>query len=284
MFLIVVEIAERFVIENHAIFGDEHLATGKRLLFQTVFHDRGDHVQTFGTCLHFFRLVITETCLFGKHTRPSRVEGRDGNRQLPFDRNTAEDGLRGIFLSKRCALVGHYDRFGFQDGRFICFTKIGQGEKGIDQFLLCRQLAQSRAFRNADRMHAANDHIVFLQFLIYTLHLGCRRIPADAETGDRVVAPQHLLELVPYPVTDRQGGDLFLIELLQRDDVALVLQQGDRFFIQLGGQPCGMGRVQAFGQSLRLDRAIVVQPCDVFILQDLDDLRFYLFPVQNTLF
>ena len=134
------------------------------------------------------------------------------------------------------------------------------------------------------RMHAANDHIVFLQFLIYTLHLGCRRIPADAETGDRVVAPQHLLELVPYPVTDRQGGDLFLIELLQRDDVALVLQQGDRFFIQLGGQPCGMGRVQAFGQSLRLDRAIVVQPCDVFILQDLDDLRFYLFPVQNTLF
>lgn len=48
LFLIVVEIAERFVIDNHAIFGDEHLATGKRLLFQTVFHDRGDHVQTFG--------------------------------------------------------------------------------------------------------------------------------------------------------------------------------------------------------------------------------------------
>ena len=133
-------------------------------------------------------------------------------------------------------------------------------------------------------MYTANDHIVFLQFLIYVLHLSRRRIPADAETSNRVVAPQHLLKLVPYPVTDREGGNPFLIQLLQRDDVTLVLQQSDRFFIQLGCQPRSMGRIQPFGQTFRFDWAIIVQSGNIFILQNLDDLRFYLFPIQNTFF
>ena len=133
-------------------------------------------------------------------------------------------------------------------------------------------------------MYAADNHIIFLQFLIHVLHLGGRCIPADTETGDRIITSQHLLKLVIHPVTDRQGCYLFLIELLQRDDAVFILQEGDRFFIQLGSEPCSMRRVQPFGQTFRIDRVIIVQPGNVFILQNLDDLRFYLFSIQNAIF
>ena len=192
--------------------------------------------------------------------------------------------MRSVFLGERRPFVSHHHSFGFQNGGFIFFTEIRQSEEGIDQLFLPGQLAQGKAFRDTHRVDATDNHIVFLQFPIHVLHLLRRRIPADTETSDRVIAGEHLLELVAGVISDREGGNLLLVQLFQWHDISFILHKRDRLGIQLCSQPGGMGRVQASGQAFRVDGTVVVQSGDIFVLQNLDDLCFHLFPIQNTLF